>query len=148
MTSINTIAAAAYAAYAKELRRLIGVNMKPWTEALTTDHRCWEAAVLQVLAIAATAGVQMPAEIVPAVASIDPEWVRDDEAVWLALHLVGGHNVPRDAVPGWTDTECRQAVAWAHLLHLHASDHDDVQVPDMPACVRVYATTSTEAARA
>lgn len=149
MTTINSIAAAAYAAYAKELRRRIGTNMRPWNEAMTTDHRCWEAAVLQVLAIAATAGVQMPTEIGPACMSVAAERPRDDHSVWLALHLVGGHNVPLSAVQGWTDDEYQQATAWAHLVHLHASDHDDIAVPAMPLCVQVHATTNeSPAARA
>lgn len=139
-TTINSIAAAAYAAYAKELHRRIGVNMRPWVDTGSSDHRCWEAAVLQVLAIASTAGVQMPAEIVPRSTSIAPDPERDDQSVWLALHLVGGNNVPLSAVQSWTDDECHQATAWAHLMHLHASDHDDIAVPPMPACVQTYAT--------
>jgi hypothetical protein len=38
-------------------------------------------------------------------------------------------------VSSWTLLERGQAMRWAAASCLHASDHDDVKVPDRPACL-------------
>lgn len=67
-----------------------------------------------------------------------PEWTRDDEITFLTLLLVGGHGVTEAVVATWTDEQCREAEDWAVASHLHASDHDDVVVPPMPAHVAAH----------
>lgn len=61
MKSINDIACDAYHAYGKELYRLIGVSQRPWVELGGSEAKCWMAAVQQVLAEAAMAGLQVDA---------------------------------------------------------------------------------------
>lgn len=61
MKTLNDIAAAAYHAHGKELYRLIGVTHRPWLELGGSEHKCWLAAVQQVLAEVATAGVRVDA---------------------------------------------------------------------------------------
>lgn len=56
MKTINDIAASAYNAHAKELRRLIGVNSRPWVELPRTETLCWEQSTRQVLAEVAAMG--------------------------------------------------------------------------------------------
>ena len=38
-------------------------------------------------------------------------------------------------IGGWSLLERGQAVLWAIACHLRASDNDDVEIPDMPACL-------------
>ena len=58
MKTLNEIACAAYNAHAKELRRLVGVNARPWVELPRTEILCWEQSTSQVLAeVAAMGGV-------------------------------------------------------------------------------------------
>lgn len=65
-------------------------------------------------------------------------WQRDNEAIYCCLMLVGGHDVPREAVDGWTDAEAEAAEEWAAREHLRASDNDDVERVPMPACVAAF----------
>lgn len=65
-------------------------------------------------------------------------WQRDDERTHTMLLLCGGHDVPSEAVTGWTDEECRQAEEWAAREHLHASDNDDVERVPMPSHVKAH----------
>lgn len=64
MKTLNDIAAAAYHAHGKELYRLIGVSQRPWVELGGSEAKCWMAAVQQVLADAATAGLRVDAAVV------------------------------------------------------------------------------------
>lgn len=64
MKTLNDIAAAAYHAHGKELYRLIGVSQRPWVELGGSEIKCWLAAVQQVLAEAATAGLHVDAAAV------------------------------------------------------------------------------------
>jgi len=66
------------------------------------------------------------------------EWVRNDEAVFTVLMLVGGHDVPREAVTAWTDRQCQEAQDWAIREHLVASDNDEVERVSMPAHVLAH----------
>lgn len=75
-----------------------------------------------------------------------PRWTREDDGTFLTLLLVGGHDVPREAIADWTDAECQAAEDWAYAVHLHASDNDDVYVPPMPACVQAFATQADRSA--
>jgi hypothetical protein len=70
------------------------------------------------------------------------EWTRDDERTYTTLLVVGGYNVPLDAISSWSDEECEQAEEWATALHYYASDNDDVVVPPVPAWVAHWATNS------
>lgn len=63
MKTLNDIAAAAYDAHGKELYRLIGVTQRPWTRLSFSEAMCWLAAVQQVRAEVAAAGVQVDAEL-------------------------------------------------------------------------------------
>lgn len=62
-------------------------------------------------------------------------WLRDNQSVYCALMLCGGHDVPESAVAAWTDEQARQAQEWAITEHIAASDNDDVQRLPMPAWV-------------
>lgn len=146
MKSLNDLACSAYNAHAKELQRLIGVSSRPWVELRSPETKCWLAAVQQVLAEAATIGMDI-SKLLPTInsesvmpASTDPlPWIRDDQATYLSLCLVGGHHVPESAVRGWTDQQCMEAERWAHAVHFHASDNEDVEVPPMPPHVARWA---------
>lgn len=70
------------------------------------------------------------------------EWQRDDEITSTCLLLVGGYDVPRDAISTWSDEECMQAEEWARAVHYCASDNDDVEVPPVPSWVAHWATDS------
>jgi len=72
------------------------------------------------------------------IARFDGDWRRDDESVFCALMLVGGHDVPREAVTRWTDEQCRQAHDWALTEHVAASDNDDVQRLPKPEWVKAH----------
>jgi hypothetical protein len=61
-----------------------------------------------------------------------PDVVRD------LLLIAGDHDVPLDVISGWTQVERDAVAAWAAAVHVGASDHDDVQVPPMPAVLRVH----------
>lgn len=145
MKSLNDLACAAYSAHAKEIQRLIGVNSRPWVELPGHETKCWLAAVQQVLAEVATIGVDT-SKLLPSIdaqsimsTSSDPlPWIRDDQATFLSLCLVGGHHVPESAIRGWTDHQCMEAERWAHAVHFHASDNDDVQIPQMPPHVACW----------
>jgi hypothetical protein len=140
MKTIFDIAASAYAAHAKELARRIGVSSRPWTDIGSCEQKCWEQAAKQVLAEAAAMGMDMQ-KVAPEIdlQSVSPvSWARDDTATFNALLLVGGHDVPFSAIDSWTDMQCVQAEQWAMATHLHASDHDEVEVPEMPAHVRAF----------
>lgn len=65
-------------------------------------------------------------------------WQRCSERTYTTLQLVGGHRVPESAVADWTDEQCQQAEDWALAVHFHASDHDDVEVPPMPAHIAAH----------
>lgn len=56
MKTLNEIACSAYNAHFKELRRLIGVNARPWVELPRTEILCWEQSTRQVLAEVAAMG--------------------------------------------------------------------------------------------
>ena len=140
MKPLNDIACAAYVAHAKELARRIGVHSRPWADIGNCEQQCWEQAARQVLAEAAAMGMDMQ-KVAPDIdlQSVSPvSWSRDDTATFNALLLVGGHDVPFEAIDSWTDWQCMQAEQWAMATHLRTSDHDDVEVPDMPAHVRAF----------
>ncbi len=140
MKTLNDIACAAYNAHAKELARRIGVHSRPWTQIGNCEQQCWEQATKQVLAEAAAMGMDMQ-KAAPGIdlQSISPvSWTRDDTSTFNALLLVGGQNVPMEAIAGWTDMQCIQAEQWAMAAHLHASDNDDIEVPEMPAHVAAH----------
>ena len=140
MKTLNDIACAAYAAHAKELARRIGVNSRPWTDIGSCEQKCWEQAAKQVLAEAAAMGMDMQ-KVAPEIdlQSVSPVgWTRDNTATFNTLLLVAGHELPFQAVESWTDMQCMQAEQWAMATHLHASDNDDVEVPDMPPHVRTF----------
>lgn len=144
MKTLVEIACAAYNAHAKELARRIGVNSRPWTEIGNCEQQCWEQAAKQVLAEAAAMGMDMQ-KAAPGIdlQSISPvSWTRDDTATFNALLLVGGQDVPIEAIAGWTDMQCMQAEQWAMALHLNASDNDGIEVPDMPAHVAAHRVES------
>lgn len=63
---------------------------------------------------------------------------RDDMAVHLALLLTSLDDVPVEEIAKWTDEQCQQAEEWAHAVHLHASDNDEVIVPPKPECLNKY----------
>lgn len=69
---------------------------------------------------------------------VDPPWSRDNERTLTLLLLCGGHDVPAEAIAGWTDDQCKQAEDWAARSHIHASDNDDVEVPPMPDHVKAH----------
>lgn len=140
MKTLNDIACAAYNAHCKELARRIGVSSRPWTQLGNCEQQCWEQAARQVLAEAAAMGMDMQ-KAAPTIdlQSVSPvSWVRDDEATFNILLLVGAHKVPSEVITGWTDMQCMQAEQWAMAAHLQASDNDDVDVPAMPAHVAEY----------
>lgn len=68
-------------------------------------------------------------------------WERDDERTFDIIMLCGGHDVPRDAVSGWTDEQCQQAEDWAAREHFAASDNDDVERVPMPQHVKDHPPT-------
>lgn len=70
------------------------------------------------------------------------EWQRDEERTYTTLLLVGGYDVPHDAISSWSDEECMQAEEWATALHYYASDNDDVEVPPVPSWVAHWTTDS------
>ena len=77
----------------------------------------------------------------PAWESGDPAteaWTRNDDRTFTLLMLCGGHDVPREAVTGWTDQQCEQAEDWASREHLNASDNDDVERVPMPPHVTAH----------
>lgn len=94
-----------------------------------------------------TSGINHPAHAVLAWADVfgpfddqdDEPWERDDDMTFAMLQLVGGHDVPFEALAGWSDEQCRLAEEWAGSLHVRASDNDDVEVPPMPAWVSAHA---------
>ncbi len=140
MNALDNIAVAAYSAHAKELQRLIGVRSRPWADLQQSEQKGWRAATTQILAMAAASGIPVPDIDAVRTDSIEPEpaaWVRDDNSVWLSLQLIGGYEVPFDAVAAWTDDECRAAQEWAVAVHYEASDND-VIVPSVPACVSAH----------
>lgn len=53
-----------------------------------------------------------------------------------ALLLIGNFNVTEAEVATWTIEERDRAYDWAMRIHLHASDNDDVFVPEKPDCIR------------
>lgn len=73
------------------------------------------------------------------------DWMRDDNTTFAVLQLVGGHEVPFSAVQQWTNAQCQAAECWAYAVHLRASDHDDVEVPPMPAWVATHASPAATA---
>lgn len=80
----------------------------------------------------------------------EPKWERDNEMLRDALlltHVAG--TVPEDAILAavsiWSDAECEAAEEWAACVHFAASDNPDVEVPDIPACVRALIDAHDEA---
>ena len=71
-------------------------------------------------------------------APLPAQWVRDNQSVYCALMLCGGHDVPESAVAAWTDEQCRQAQDWALTEHVAASDNDDVVRLPMPEHVKAW----------
>ncbi len=75
-----------------------------------------------------------------------PTWVRNNEATFGRLLLVGDSGASEDDVAGWTDEQCQQADCWACSVHMSASDNDDIKVPPRPAFVprraRIFGGTS------
>lgn len=61
MRSLSDIAASAYAAHSKEMHRagVPGSVPRPWEEIEPSERHCWEQAARQVLAEAATAGMDL-----------------------------------------------------------------------------------------
>jgi hypothetical protein len=55
------------------------------------------------------------------------------------LLLLVDRDVPIDAIRQWTSSERAAAERWAGAAHLSASDHDDINVPPEPACVKASA---------
>lgn len=64
-------------------------------------------------------------------------WKRDDRATFARMMLVSGTNPTPADVSGWTDEQIQQADCWAFSVHLSASDHDDIQVPERPSFIPV-----------
>jgi hypothetical protein len=61
MRSLSDIAASAYAAHSKEMQRsgLPSAAQRPWEEIEPSERQCWEQVARQVLAEAATAGMDL-----------------------------------------------------------------------------------------
>jgi hypothetical protein len=61
-----------------------------------------------------------------------PTWKRDNEAIFMRLHLTSAYPTDEE-VASWTDDQAREADIWACAAMLSASDNDDIQVPVRPA---------------
>lgn len=61
------------------------------------------------------------------------------ETVRLLLGLVASVEIPpADVVAAWSEDTRGEVARWAGLVHLSASDHDDIEVPPMPAVLDPY----------
>lgn len=78
-------------------------------------------------------------------AATDPDWSRSDDRLFELLQLVE-REVPFETIEGWTDSQCREAEAWASAVHLSASDND-VEAPDEPAFLPAVAVAEDEATK-
>jgi hypothetical protein len=61
MKSLSSIAESAYVAHGKEMARsgVPGAALRPWGEIEPSERHCWEQVARQVLAEAATAGMDL-----------------------------------------------------------------------------------------
>lgn len=142
MKTLNEIAAAAYAAHAKELGRLVGVNALPWVELQRVEMLCWEQATRQVLAEATAMGLRVPDDADPSVQDSVLAAPRASDSqvdrAWAAVNALPGCRVPWGEVATWSREQCHTALCWATAVSQRQRGHH-VVVPPVPAFVAVFA---------
>lgn len=68
---------------------------------------------------------------------------RDNQRLHDLLQLVAWHDVPLEAIAGWSDSEAWAAEKWALAAYLYASDNA-VKVPPVPAWVAAWPRPALE----